>query len=70
MTARQWLKPAECARLIGHRDAGCILAAIKSGELPARVRNVNAKVARYIVRVDDFERWFEDTWKPTTRKAS
>lgn len=64
MTGKLWLKPSECAHRIGHRDAECIIRAIKAHELPARRRSLTGERVRYLVHVDDFEQWFEQTWKP------
>jgi hypothetical protein len=54
---------------MGYRDAGCIISAIKRGELQAREKRITGQRARYLVHVDDFDRWFEDTWKPTRRAS-
>lgn len=63
MTQRQWLKPAECARRIGYRDAGHILSAIKKKTLPARAVTLASGRTRYLVHIEDFQRWFDQTWR-------
>lgn len=70
MTSRSpWLKPAECARRMGHKDPATIIAAIRRGELDALERTITGKRIRYLIHVDEFERWFGATWKPIRRKA-
>lgn len=66
---RQWLKPSECARRIGHRDSDVVIAAIRKGELLARQRELPNGRVRYLVHVDDFDRWFDRTWKPTQQAS-
>lgn len=66
MIQRQWLKPSECARMMGHRDPGSVIAAIRRGELPARQKSLTGTRVRYLVHAKDFARWFDQTWRPTS----
>lgn len=64
--AQQWLKPSECAARIGHRTTDVVLGAIRDGDLLARIRTLPSGRVRYLVHVDEFDRWFNTVWRQPT----
>lgn len=67
--AKQWLKPSECAEVIGHKTPEVILGAIKDKKLEHRARVTKNGRTRYLVHVDDLQRWFDAVWRRSTRAS-